>query len=43
MSRHCIQCNLSVPVGTAISPICFGTTPHHLVDDQGKQLSTNYD
>jgi hypothetical protein len=34
MSRHCTQCNLTVPVGTVVNPFCFGsTTPHSFVDD----------
>eukprot|EP01038_Epipyxis_sp_PR26KG_P016120 gene16120-21910_t len=33
MSRHCTQCNLTVALGEIINPVCFGTTPHNLVDD----------
>ena len=43
MSRHCTQCNISVAIGTTINPICYGTTPHNLVDDAPpQQTQGNY-
>jgi len=34
MSRHCTHCNLSVQIGVQTEPVCFGNTPHNLVNDE---------